>query len=279
MPGIVNGGGCVATGELGRWHEHTPGLVARIGQAGFAPGLDEALCRLVSFDLSCAFAYPGENSPLLLHDGLRRVSPPDIMASYLGGTYLLDAVYAACRRGIAEGLYRLGELAPDDFFSGDYFNSPLVHPCISMETGALAEEIVFIAALSPTTRIAYSLMRQNGHAAFSDAEFELLRQAAPLVTALIARHWRPAVDLAGPGDDGPLERAFRNFMPGLLTAREQEVVSLVLRGHSSLSIGRNLKIAEGTVKIHRKNIHAKLGISSQTELFNRFIAHLLGERL
>ena len=66
----------------------------------------------------------------------------------------------------------------------------------------------------------------------------------------------------------------RPYQP--LTRREREVVRLVLRGHSSNSIGRQFKITTGTVKIHRKNIYAKLGISSQSELFSHFISYLSG---
>lgn len=51
---------------------------------------------------------------------------------------------------------------------------------------------------------------------------------------------------------------------------------MVLRGHSSNSIGRQFQITTGTVKIHRKNIYAKLGISSQSELFSHFISYLSG---
>ena len=51
---------------------------------------------------------------------------------------------------------------------------------------------------------------------------------------------------------------------------------MVLRGHSSNSIGRQFQITTGTVKIHRKNIYAKLGISSQSELFSHFISFLSG---
>ncbi len=50
----------------------------------------------------------------------------------------------------------------------------------------------------------------------------------------------------------------------------------MLRGHSSESISRRFGIYTGTVKIHRKNIYAKLGISSQSELFSRFISYLSG---
>ena len=70
--------------------------------------------------------------------------------------------------------------------------------------------------------------------------------------------------------------AFENFGDGVLTRREREVVRMVLRGHSSNSIGRHFQIATGTVKIHRKNIYAKLGISSQSELFSHFISYLPG---
>ena len=54
-----------------------------------------------------------------------------------------------------------------------------------------------------------------------------------------------------------------------------QIVSLILRGHSSLSISHLLDIAEGTVKNHRKHIHAKLGISGQSELIYRFVQRLI----
>lgn len=55
---------------------------------------------------------------------------------------------------------------------------------------------------------------------------------------------------------------------------EIEITSLILRGHSSAAIADALNIAEGAVKIHRKNIHQKLRISSQAELFSLFLFHL-----
>lgn len=262
------------------WNTVAPELVARIGAPDFAPALAESLARVAPFDLDCVFAYPGESRPRLLHDGLKEVSAAPVMRNYLNGTYLLDAVYTSCRRRTPAGLYRLRELAPDAFFEGDYYNSPDVHPCISMESGVLAEEIVFLVPGGGAVYLAYSLMRQNGMSPFSDDEFERLRATAPLVTAMMASHWRQI------GDDEPaaappqepeeaMELAFRTFLPNQLTPREQTIVSLVLRGHSSLSIGALLNITEGTVKIHRKNIYAKLGLSSQAELFNLFIKHVI----
>ena len=55
------------------------------------------------------------------------------------------------------------------------------------------------------------------------------------------------------------------------TEREREITQLILRGHSSQSIAFNLGISLGTVKTHRKNAYAKLGISSQSELLSLFL--------
>ena len=56
-----------------------------------------------------------------------------------------------------------------------------------------------------------------------------------------------------------------------LSAREREVVALILKGHLSNSIAGQLTIAVGTVKNHRKNIYRKLAIASQAALFARFL--------
>lgn len=79
--------------------------------------------------------------------------------------------------------------------------------------------------------------------------------------------------------DGPrlpqlIEDAFQRFGRNLLTPREAEVVEYVLKGHSSDATGRALGISSGTVRIHRRNICAKLRVSSQGELFPCFMASL-----
>ena len=49
-------------------------------------------------------------------------------------------------------------------------------------------------------------------------------------------------------------------------------MTLVLRGYSTKSVSQSLGISPGTVKVQRENIYSKLGVSSQGELFNLFIA-------
>jgi DNA-binding CsgD family transcriptional regulator len=51
-----------------------------------------------------------------------------------------------------------------------------------------------------------------------------------------------------------------------LTTREIEVVSLISKGLSNKAIGRLLDLTEATVKVHLKNIYARLNIRNRTAL-------------
>ena len=269
---------------LEAWHAHSPELIACVETAVFAERLDQALQALAPFDQSCIFVYPAGASPVLLHDNLHGIPEFGAMQRYINGTYLLDPVYTACAHGRPAGLYRMAELAPDAFFEGEYFNSPDVHPCISLASGSLAEEIVFLSPLPGGTYAAYSLMRCNGSPVFSEQDVAALQLCQPVLEALLQRHYakvaaqplgvRPERSIAE-----HLAAAFSGFATDRLTAREQAIVGLILRGHSSLSISLHLEIAEGTVKNHRKHLYSKLGISSQSELFHLFVNHLLGTEL
>lgn len=52
-----------------------------------------------------------------------------------------------------------------------------------------------------------------------------------------------------------------------LTPREQEILTLLLEGHSNRIIAGKLYISENTLKTHIKSIYSKLGITHKRELF------------
>jgi DNA-binding CsgD family transcriptional regulator len=268
----------------GDWPGAVGAIIAHLGGPDLPRVLDEALRGLAPFDLSVIFAYPAGARPLHLHDGLGPHRPGAALEAYLDGAYLLDPFYVACAEPVAPGLYRMGSIAPDAFFEGDYVNNWEVHPCISMESGSLAEEIGYVVPLPGGPVAVYSLMRSAGGAPFSAEEFGRLAAVEPVVREAVRAQWR---DLAAPapaapaGDDGAelvLDRAFADFCAGQLSTRERVVTQMVLRGHSTHSVAALLGIAEGTVKNHRKSIYAKLGIASQQELFSLFLAHILARR-
>lgn len=50
-----------------------------------------------------------------------------------------------------------------------------------------------------------------------------------------------------------------------LSSRELEVLALIAKGFSNKEIGAALDVAEGTIKVHIKNILSRLGVSDRTQ--------------
>lgn len=268
-----------------RWNRDMAGILDQIDADDVVSRLDAAIRAVVHYDISVAFAYPDGREPILLFDGLKNVAPSSALEAYLRGTYLLDPFYLACSNQILPGLYRMATLAPDAFFDSEYFLTPAVHPCISMESGSLAEEIGFFIPLKTGLMATYSLMRSHGGVAFSDEEFDQLCTIEPMVRLALSRHWRFVSQTPEPParqvwsiHGEAMEEAFERFAADRLTTRQRLIVQLILRGHSNLSISLRLGITEGTAKIHRKAIYDRLNISSQSELFNMFINFLTAVR-
>ena len=196
---------------------------------------------------------------------------------YQEGPYLLDPFFLACMNGTPPGLWRLREIAPDRFRQGEYFRNYYV------QTG-LAEEACYLVHLENQASLALSLMRRRK--AFTQTEVAALKSVWPIVEAACRRHWQDLAARAGasshtggqPIVEDTIARAFNAIGEGVLTARERQVVEYTLKGHSAEAVGQILEISPGTVRIHRRNIYAKLRIGSQGELFSRFIQALVGPR-
>jgi DNA-binding NarL/FixJ family response regulator len=55
-----------------------------------------------------------------------------------------------------------------------------------------------------------------------------------------------------------------------ISAREREIIALLLRGYRNKEIGESLNIAEITVKKHLSNIYQKLGVKNRFDLARLF---------
>lgn len=256
------------------WHEGLAAALGALETQHFARALVRALGAVATFDYSVIFAYRGAERPLDLFDNFSAERRDVFVTAYQAGPYLLDPFYHAARDRVPAGLYRLRDLAPDRFYQCEYYLSYYA------QTG-LAEEIGFFLAPSPDVTVVLSLMRTGQRTAFTRPEMARLKAVAPVVTAAAARNWRHLGRTEPRGEaalhsDADLAKVFNAAGRRRLTRRECEVGALVLRGHSSEAIARLLRIAPGTVKIHRKNIYAKLGIASQAELFSLFLSSLSG---
>ncbi len=246
--------------------------IESLGGDRFPRRLVEALQSLVDFDYSVGFAYNQNEKPLCLFHTFSPKKRVVFVDDYLKGPYLLDPFFKACSRKVDPGLYRLRDIAPDRFYQSEYYRSYYV------QTG-LSEEICYTFYLPKGVAVAISLMRSGDNSRFSAREFRLLDDVTPIVASLSQRHWQdvPAdfgVETAAEEkheESALIENTVHTLFSERITSRETQVVAQVLEGHSSDSIAKNLGISVGTVRIHRRNIYAKLQISSQQELFSIFL--------
>ena len=242
--------------------------VAEIGRPTFPARLTTFLRAVMPYSYTVIFGYHGQTRPLDLFDDFPAGKRKIFVTDYLDGPYLLDPFFLAATKPVPAGLYRIRDLAPDRFYQGEYFRNYYI------QTG-LAEEIGFFIDLADGTMVVLSLMRADKP--FTPRDLRNLEAVRPPVQAAVRLHW---ADLethrasAPPRPDGmghKIEQSFQQFGAGVLTAREREIVEYTLKGHSADAVGQVLGISPGTVRIHRRNIYAKLRISSQGELFSLFI--------
>lgn len=59
-----------------------------------------------------------------------------------------------------------------------------------------------------------------------------------------------------------------------LTKRETEILQLLVKGRTSIQMAKQLNLSKYTIDTHRKNIHKKLGIKSNTGLVQYAMRHL-----
>ena len=199
--------------------------------------------------------------PIHLYDDLPEEHASTTVAQWYDGAYLLDPFYGLFVDNAPDGIYRLEDLAPDNFFDSEYHRSYYLKTELTEEWGMLIN-------LDADHAILLSLGRR-GAAPNDAAPLAELQKAMPVLSQLCRRQQSAAEGQIN--FSAPLDIAFRNFGKDHLSKRECEVVQLILKGHSNKSIALLLDISLDTVKVFNKRFHAKLDISSQAELFSLFL--------
>lgn len=254
---------------LADWTSAIDGSDAQTGET-----LLSMMRALVRFDDMVIFAYREKARPIDLFSTFDADDYHIFVTLYQAAPYLLDPFYHTTRAGRA-GVFRMRELAPDRFFSSEYYRT-------YYSKTRLAEELGFFVATDDGVTVVVSLMRREKTGVFPASEFSLLADAEPFVAAFVQRVWSglsTRFSEAGPGRgrrNEPVSAADKVWRKLNLTDREASIIELVLQGHSSESIGLKLNISTGTVKVHRRNVYRKLGISSQIQLLSIYLKNLQG---
>ncbi|MFK8077158.1 MAG: LuxR C-terminal-related transcriptional regulator [Granulosicoccus sp.] len=191
-----------------------------------------------------------------------------LVDEYLNGPYLLDPFFEAATSGKASGFSSMTDLAPDHFYQSEFYR-------YHYERTGIADEIGIFFPVQRDRTAVISVTRQKPNGVFSAEEKHIFSSTAPIISTLCKLHWGDTLKQDhAVAISRTITQVFDGFGQETLTQREKEIIALVLKGHSSLSIGLNLDITAGTVKIHRKNAYRKLNLSSQAELFALFLRSL-----
>jgi DNA-binding CsgD family transcriptional regulator len=244
--------------------------------------LARALSTLIDFEYSVVFIYRGRANPIHIHDTFPNPQARTGLINYVKSTYVLNPLYNAYQCGLKTGVYRLRDLASDGLVGGELFRKYRICATPSEEIGYLTdgwpagrEELCIAMELPGGECAELTLSRKASLGGFADEDVASLSPVIPFLAAAVRRYWRHArlMHLSNTPDTGT-DDALRAFGRNLLSPRERELAQLLLRGHANASIGLRLGISTTTVKTHRKNLYAKLGVATQFEFFSLFLDSL-----
>lgn len=240
-------------------------LVAAIGRPRFCEALLDVAGSGFAHEASALMVLHPAAPPAVLVDRLRPAERGYLYGDYLSGVYALSPFYRLSHGLKGPRAARVLDIAPKGFRDSEYYRRYFaligVEDMMGLLIPASDSEVVFI-----------SFSRGAGQARFTLGEQRALEVQADVLAAAVMRH----AELSGPLASRHMAAAaapppHRREASGL-TAREAQVVNLMLEGHSSRAIGEALKISGETVRVHRKHIYGKLGVASQAELFRWFLS-------
>jgi DNA-binding CsgD family transcriptional regulator len=248
------------------------GTIAALRQDGFAAAFWQLCLVMAQPDNLIVLAYRDAGPPTVL---LNRAGHPRVFqrleTTYLAGAYRLDPYFALHLGRSGDGAYCLRDIAPDAFRRSRYFIEYFA-------STTLIDEIAFVVRLSGGLSLNLCLGRDaTSGRMFGPSEQATCQRLAPVVAALARSQWQGLQGGVGPVEDTPallIEAARRQGIS--LSPRQATVGLMILRGHSTPSIALRLGVSPQTVKVFRKQLYARCGISSQGELFSAMLPLLKG---
>jgi len=223
-------------------------------------GLAEAA---LAHDAAALMLFHEAAPPAVLVDRLMPAERGYLYGDYLSGVYLLSPFYRVAAGLRAPAVARVTDIAPQGFSASEYYRRYFSHIGVADMIGVLLPG-------DDRSTLFISLSRSSGRPRFSASDKARLEGLLPVFAAAAGRH----VALAGPlPRTAPARAKPKSSAPATpLTAREAEVVNLILEGYSTRALAARLGISTETVRVHRRHIYAKLEVTSQAELFRWFLA-------
>ncbi len=238
-----------------------------IGQANFLPAILDYLSVDVPFVGVLLVILDDRNRMYHIYDTIRTPYRVEL-DMYLDGVYQLDPFYTRFCKDRKSSAMLIRDVAPDRFNLTEYYRR-------YYKNIELQDEMAIFSDLQDGRFLFFSIGRRASETRFRRRELHSINRDLPVLASLCRQHFGgssySAENLSGNVDEQRMEYALERFGESSLTPREHEVATCILKGHSSKSLAREINISPETVKIHRRNIYRKLSISSQSELFLKFL--------
>ncbi len=247
------------------WFRAVSSVLERVDTGAFPEELLRVLRELVPVDRALVYVVRRDASPSVLHaeDTGRDAKARRAHEVYFAGGYRFDPYYRAFLAGNVGGFVTGAE-----------------DPGAS-RSWRRAQHVAYMSPVSDDACVVAALVRTSGSAPFVPDELTRMRALESIVTSALRLHWKTWAEQRVARDaEKPdvlrteVEAALDVFGARDLTPREAQVVRLLLRGNSTRAAAERLGIAVATTALHRKRAYAKLGVSSQAELFYLFIRSL-----
>lgn len=258
-------------------------LIEPLGTPDFFDSLYQQCQDLLRNDQCNIFHFDAQRRPTCLFSmatepRMRRITR-QCVTNYLSNGFQRDQNFklATASRGFAAGSI-LRHLRAQEVIDPTYRRT--------FYSFAEVREKISLAFRDASGTFYINLYRNADQDSYSDNELALMSDASDVICQLVAKHHRLTAPesvggFAGRAEDNPLHedrradlvrrirQALLNDASGL-SEREAEVCAAIACGITTEGISLELDISPNTVATHRKRAYAKLGISSQAELFAKF---------
>lgn len=249
------------------------GVLRALGTDGFEAKLIAFLSEVVPVDNCAVFTYSdkGEAGHLFTHGRMPEQEAEKLARQYVDRFHEEDPNYIAMQNMGDQDYYGFGQLSLKADYDPAYNNQ-------FFSRSGLIDKASAVGKIEDG-KVYCNFYRMDNSSVYSPEERQVLEDIMPLATALAGAHYdlsRAKGSLfADNGSENIVKKSIvhnvisKDAPPfDVLTKREREVCERILLGYTTIGMGLDLSIAPTSVATYRKRAYAKLGISSQNELFS-----------
>lgn len=239
-------------------------LVSTIGDDGFGSRLFAFLYQACGADYCTVYQLEADAARLVASasfDGTHELAQRQVALYNHNQRWRRDPMIAETHRQLEVQPVSLVQMAVRELPGLDYRD-------VLYDRTSICDRVLLCGRSSLGT-VGLSLLRRSQSGAFSGADLVHLREACPMLMAIVDKH----VALISDGPHSyPALTSLEQIEACLATARvplsrrEAEVCARILYGMSSIGIALELHIGEETVTTYRKRMYQRLGFATQREL-------------